>query len=67
MLKTQMGHTNSQDTVFGTIGTVILYFIARQTLSDLATIATIFAGVGTGALAIFRLVIEIKKWQRKSK
>lgn len=53
-----MKHADMHDTgignVYMTIVTTILFFIARFTLSDMAALAAIFAGVTTGTYNIYR-------------
>lgn len=56
----QHGHGN----IYATIFTVIMLFIAKFTLSDLAAAAAIFAGFTTGGLNLWRWNRERKNKKR---
>lgn len=49
-----MGDVNVQGSVFGTIITVLLYLLTVFNIQQWAALATIFAGVSTGAFTLYK-------------
>lgn len=50
-----MHEYNGHGSVYGTIVTVFLYLLARFSISDMAAVATIFAGLTTGAFTLMKM------------
>jgi len=51
---------NNHGPVFGTIASIILFFISHFTLSDGAALAAIFAGATTGGYNIYKFYKDNK-------
>lgn len=45
--------------------TTMLYLVYRLTLSDMAAVATIFAGFAAGGVSLYRLWMLIRKEKKK--
>lgn len=64
MAHNAMQHEHGYGGVYGTILSVILFFVAHFTLSDLAAVFAILAGASTAAYNIYRFITEYNKNKR---
>jgi hypothetical protein len=61
-----MNHENGHGDLYGTILSIVLFFIAHFTLSDVAAFFAILAGASSAAYNIWRFYTEYKKRKIKS-
>ena len=53
-MKQVMHETNGHGSIYMTIGTVFIYLLSIWTVQQWAAVATIFAGLSTGAFTLYK-------------